>query len=86
MQWFGKRKVQHGGALAQLLATLMADDNPMLCWKVTLMVIAIIADNFRSMGNTAGAVAITKITFFILLALIVLALTFGGSIWTKATN
>ena len=64
----------------------MADHNPMQHRIATLMVIVIIAGIFSLTGNAAGAVEITKITFFILFALIMFAFAFDGRIWKKATN
>lgn len=57
----------------------------MLRWVLTFLVIAIVAGIFGFTGISQGAAAIAKIIFFMFLALIVLALVFGGTIWKKVS-
>lgn len=55
----------------------------MLRWVLIFAAIAIIAGLFGFTGISEGAADIAKIIFFLFLALIVLALIFGGVIWKK---
>ena len=55
----------------------------MLRWVLIFAAIAIIAGLFGFTGLSEGAADIAKIIFFLFLALIVLALIFGGVIWKK---
>jgi len=55
----------------------------MLRWVLTFLIVAIIAGIFGFTGIAEGAASIAKVIFFIFLALVVLSLIFGGSIWKK---
>lgn len=56
----------------------------MLRWVLTFLVIALIAGLFGFTDIAAGAASIAQVIFFLFVALLVLALIFGGSIWKKA--
>ena len=58
----------------------------MFRWILIFLVIASIAGIFGFTGIAAGGGEIAKIIFFIFLALVVLALVFGGTIWKKVSN
>ena len=55
----------------------------MLRWSVIFFVIAIIAAIFGFGGIAEGAADIAKILFFIFLALFVIAILFGASIFKR---
>ena len=55
----------------------------MLRWSVIFFVIAIIAAIFGFGGIAEGAADIAKILFFIFLALFVVAILFGASIFKR---
>lgn len=55
----------------------------MLRWTVTFLIIALVAALFGFGGIAAGAAAIAKVLFFIFLALFVLSLVFGASIFKR---
>ncbi|MBT1703526.1 DUF1328 domain-containing protein [Chryseosolibacter indicus] len=55
----------------------------MLRWSVIFFVIAIIAAIFGFGGIAEGAADIAKILFFIFLALFVIAILFGASIFRR---
>jgi uncharacterized membrane protein YtjA (UPF0391 family) len=55
----------------------------MLRWSVIFFVIAIIAAIFGFGGIAEGAADIAKVLFFIFLALFVIAILFGASIFKR---
>lgn len=55
----------------------------MLRWSVIFFIIAIIAAIFGFGGIAEGAADIAKILFFIFLALFVIAILFGASIFKR---
>ena len=55
----------------------------MLRWSIILLVIAIIAAIFGFGGIAEGAADIAKVLFFIFLALFVIAILFGASIFKR---
>jgi uncharacterized membrane protein YtjA (UPF0391 family) len=55
----------------------------MLRWSVIFFIIAIIAAIFGFGGISEGAADIAKVLFFIFLALFVIAILFGASIFKK---
>jgi uncharacterized membrane protein YtjA (UPF0391 family) len=55
----------------------------MLRWSVIFFVIAIIAAIFGFGGIAEGAASIAKVLFFIFLALFIIAILFGASLFKK---
>ena len=55
----------------------------MLRWAVIFFIIAIIAAIFGFGGIAAGAASIAKVLFFIFLALFVITILFGASLFKK---
>ena len=55
----------------------------MLRWSVIFFVIAIIAAIFGFGGIAEGAAAIAKVLFFIFLALFIITILFGASLFKK---
>jgi uncharacterized membrane protein YtjA (UPF0391 family) len=55
----------------------------MLKWSVIFFVIAIIAAIFGFSGIAEGAASIAQILFFVFLALFVIAVLFGASLFKK---
>jgi uncharacterized membrane protein YtjA (UPF0391 family) len=55
----------------------------MLRWSVIFFIIAIIAAIFGFGGIAAGAASIAKVLFFIFLALFIITILFGASLFKK---
>lgn len=55
----------------------------MLRWSVIFFVIAIIAAIFGFGGIAEGAASIAKVLFFVFLALFIIAILFGASLFKK---
>ena len=55
----------------------------MLRWSIIFFVIAIIAAIFGFGGIAEGAASIAKVLFFIFLALFIIAILFGASLFKK---
>ena len=62
---------------------LYLNENAMLRWSVIFFVIAIIAAIFGFGGIAEGAASIAKVLFFIFLALFVITILFGASLFKK---
>ncbi|GAA5784961.1 hypothetical protein GCM10007860_03300 [Chitiniphilus shinanonensis] len=58
----------------------------MLKWALIFFVVSVIAGLFGFGGIAAGAAAIAKILFFIALALFVLCLVLGLTVYKKVTK
>ena len=54
-------------------------------WVIIFSVVAIVAGIFGLTGNSEGDADIATIVLFLFLALIVLALIFGGAIWKNVS-
>lgn len=65
------------------LSVYSLNDSVMLRWSVIFFIIAIVAAVFGFGGIAEGAASIAKILFFIFLALFIITILFGASLFKK---
>ena len=71
------------GEAEEFSHTLKLNSRHMLRWSVIFFVIAIIAAIFGFGGIAEGAASIAKVLFFIFLALFIIAILFGATLFKK---
>ena len=68
-----------------IISCITINFTAMLKWTLIFFVIAIIASIFGFTGIAAGAASIAKVIFFIFLALVVISLILGSTLFRRRT-
>lgn len=74
------------GPATDVVSSVLAEDKPMLYWAFVFLIIGIIAAIFGFGGIAGAAIGIAKIIFFVFIALFVIFLILGFTVFRRITG